>query len=717
MADDRVAGLKIYSLGIVVQPKVRGSDIIMVSPIEALPMDSGPIKADSKNIKVSLPDQKGVVKNTEIKGGSTIKAKWIPYGDSNRESAPDVQPSETVLIFSYANTQDFYWTTIFREPTLRRLETVRRMYSNQPSGLTPYDDDTAYWTEVSTHDKRMLLQTAINDGEKALYQVEINGGEGFFLLTDDFKNYLRIDSPDILVQLVNGENTYIREDKDKLYTGANKFICETSPVIYLNALNVVAGMTGCGVDMGDESVYHDRPFMMVSQESSQARIGNGYSAYTHYDGPDVNTVGTSTITEQTTTKKTEASSEINESTQTKNTSAALAVVTATKLAHTIASDQILSDTSKFDVNASEEISLNTNSLRMNSPGTIAMNTAKFEVNAGTSIDLKTSEMTLHATESITTDTKVLHTAATQEIIEDTPTYHITASKEIIAEAGDYKLNATGVNEQKSASTKIDANGDLFLTGKNASFGGGSTADIVASEVSLTGTAKTTIGGGGELNATATTVINNTAPTIAMNATAAITGTADAVELTTKSFKLVPPSDGGAHLSVLDVKIEATSLEIDASTARLWLGQTGEIKAVALDIATTVGAINLTANESSGEIKSSGWISKNTFWSMNYEAMYIVATVEKYFWFKGGDNSAVHLDAQHTAITNDGGDFSQSADTTTLRGASSLTLNSPNVVINGENYEAMQARLKSEILLEVSAMIAAAAPPPAPTPLP
>lgn len=176
MADDRVAGLKIYSLGIVVQPKVRGSDTIIVHPIEAMPMVKGNIGPDTRSISVSLPDQHGVPKNSEVKGGDTIKAKWIAYGDSNRESAPDVQPSETVLIFAYANTQDFYWTTIFREPMLRRLETVRRMYSNQPSGQVPYDDDTAYWTEVSTHDKRMQLQTAINDGEKALYNVDVNGG-------------------------------------------------------------------------------------------------------------------------------------------------------------------------------------------------------------------------------------------------------------------------------------------------------------------------------------------------------------------------------------------------------------------------------------------------------------------------------------------------------------------------------------------------------------
>ena len=234
MADDRVAGLKIYSLGIVVQPKVRGSDIIMVSPIEALPMDSGPIKADSRNIKVSLPDQKGVVKNTEIKGGSTIKAKWIPLGHSNRESAPDVQPSETVLIWAYADTQDFYWTSLFREPILRRLETVRYMYCNIPDGHEPYGDDTAYWGEISTHDKHAIFQTAVNDGEKAMYTLEMNGGEGFFRLTDDYGNYLRLDSPDNLVQLVNGDKTYIREDKEKLYTGANEFICETAPVIYLN---------------------------------------------------------------------------------------------------------------------------------------------------------------------------------------------------------------------------------------------------------------------------------------------------------------------------------------------------------------------------------------------------------------------------------------------------------------------------------------------------
>ncbi len=389
MADDRVAGLKIYSLGIVVQPKVRGSDTIVVHPIEAMPMVKGNIGPDTRSISVSLPDQHGVPKNSEVKGGDTIKAKWIAYGDSNRESAPDVQPSETVLIFAYADTQDFYWTTIFREPMLRRLETVRRMYSNQPSGQVPYDDDTAYWTEVSTHDKRMQLQTAINDGEKALYNVDVNGGEGFFLVTDDFKNYLRIDSPDLLVQLVNGAKTYIREDQEKLYTGANEFICETAPVIYLNTPALIVGVTGCGVDPDDEEVYHHRPFLHISQKLEHARIGNAYEAYAHYDGKDINSIAKDNITETSVNKKTEAEKEIVQSTDSHRTSAGSEIVQDTASHRTTAGTEIVQDTASHRTTATDEIVQDTASHRTTATVEIIQNTKNMVAEVVEKYEIKT----------------------------------------------------------------------------------------------------------------------------------------------------------------------------------------------------------------------------------------------------------------------------------------------------------------------------------------
>ncbi len=101
MDTSKSSGLKLYSLGIVTKAKTRGDDFIEVTPIEDFSMDKGGLSPDSKEYKVSTPDQHGVSKPSSIKGGSVIKAKWVPFGHSNRETSPDVQPSETVILFSH----------------------------------------------------------------------------------------------------------------------------------------------------------------------------------------------------------------------------------------------------------------------------------------------------------------------------------------------------------------------------------------------------------------------------------------------------------------------------------------------------------------------------------------------------------------------------------------------------------------------------------------
>lgn len=316
---EKLSGFRFYSLGIVITAKPDGSDIIEVDPIEDFTLDDGKLMKDSRKLKTELPDHKGIVRKGDLTGGSVITARWTPISDSNRETAPDVQPNETVIIYSYADTNDYYWSTLFREPELRRLETVRYVYSNQPSGLAPYGESTSYWTEYSTKLKHIHTHTSGNDGEPFEYDFKINTGEGHAILNDDVGNYLKIDSAITTNTLINADGTYVIEKEEKLLGYAPEYICLSSPTIYLNTPNIVMGYGGCGASTTDSS-YHDRPFVRLRDEESfsgggdgafygmmspmaalaaaasipsgmgdgeappYARIGNARDSYTHYDG-------------------------------------------------------------------------------------------------------------------------------------------------------------------------------------------------------------------------------------------------------------------------------------------------------------------------------------------------------------------------------------------------------------------------------------------------
>jgi phage baseplate assembly protein gpV len=68
------------------------------------------------------------------------------------------------VLFKFGDVDEYYWTTIFREPGIRRLENVIYAFSNLKSGLTEFDKNTSYWLQVDTIHKKVHLHTD-NKGE------------------------------------------------------------------------------------------------------------------------------------------------------------------------------------------------------------------------------------------------------------------------------------------------------------------------------------------------------------------------------------------------------------------------------------------------------------------------------------------------------------------------------------------------------------------------
>jgi hypothetical protein len=194
MSPERLSGLKLYSLGIVVKDKEVGSDQVVVYPVEELPTVYGDISKLQQN-QASLPNAQGSVKTSQAQSQNTLIATWIPYGHSNRMTSPDVVKNETLAIFRFMDTSEYYWTTIFREPSLRRTETVIYAFGNIPTGMTAFDSSTSYWVKVDTKNKLVQLHTEKNDGEACGYDIIINTAQGIFTIEDTLGNNLVLNSP------------------------------------------------------------------------------------------------------------------------------------------------------------------------------------------------------------------------------------------------------------------------------------------------------------------------------------------------------------------------------------------------------------------------------------------------------------------------------------------------------------------------------------------
>jgi len=185
-----------YSLGIVVEDKKIGTNYAILTPIEQLSTADGKL---NKTETIATPQ------GAQLKKRSTIIAKWIQDGDTNRITSPNVYKNETVKIFRFADTDKYYWTTVFHEPLIRRLEEVTYAYSNKKTPLEEYDKNSSYYITYSTLNKFIHLHTSTNDGELSGYDVFINTKTGEISITDTHNNqiYWKSVSKKLIIQNFN----------------------------------------------------------------------------------------------------------------------------------------------------------------------------------------------------------------------------------------------------------------------------------------------------------------------------------------------------------------------------------------------------------------------------------------------------------------------------------------------------------------------------------
>lgn len=204
----------IYSIGVVAEDKSVGDWDISVVPTELITDLNGDISAtDRTTTNVLTPD--GDNKSISIESGNTITATWLQFG-SSRSTPPDVCKGETVLLFHYAGTDQYYWIPLFFEPDLRKREAAMFYFSNRDN----IDDNNGllekgYYLRVDTYDKLVKLHTGTGDGEKCGYDIYVNTGDGMFKLGDTNNNSMTLDSDKGHLEF-NFKTVALKNEKDEL---------------------------------------------------------------------------------------------------------------------------------------------------------------------------------------------------------------------------------------------------------------------------------------------------------------------------------------------------------------------------------------------------------------------------------------------------------------------------------------------------------------------
>ncbi len=244
--------LKPYSIGIVLEDKEGDSDMIKVMPTEQLSMFSGDLNEQKLNYNVNAPDAQGIKRTSQIEGGVEIVAKWI-FSSGNRVTAPNVKKNESVLIYRFADTDEFYWQTFMREPSLRRREHVHYAFSNLPSGVKPYDKNSSYWFEISTREKHIHLHTSKNDNEPFEYDLNIDTKIGNLSITDDIQNSITIDSKNRIITInhTSGNKIQITDNDISMTNQSGSNINMNGGDITINCNNLVFNTSTTTINSGN----------------------------------------------------------------------------------------------------------------------------------------------------------------------------------------------------------------------------------------------------------------------------------------------------------------------------------------------------------------------------------------------------------------------------------------------------------------------------------
>lgn len=268
---------KVHSIGIVAANKALGSWEIEVAPIEDLPHLDGELTSDATVYSANATDAKGGSYQEQMVTGNTLPATWLPVGQPNRMTPPDVRRGEQVILYRMGDAQQLYWNTLRNDMRFRKLETVVFGISGtaEEGGM---DQNKMYFLEFSSHKGKVHLHMSKENDEFVTWDLIFDGANGVMTLKDDLGNFFTINSKDTIIRMENAEGSYMEMNKKEIFQfAADKITQKTRDMLiecetYTN--NATQSHTTKTASMSEEASAGKSTRANVSQVGSLAMKGN-----------------------------------------------------------------------------------------------------------------------------------------------------------------------------------------------------------------------------------------------------------------------------------------------------------------------------------------------------------------------------------------------------------------------------------------------------------
>lgn len=239
-----ISQMHFYSRGKVAANKVLGSFDIEVWAYEINPMADGEVTDDIQEIEAKGVDSDGKAFSTRVDTTVSISATWLPFGQDNRITAPDVRRGEEVMIWQFANnSKKFYWTSAERGIALRRLETYIFAISGSPKEDEEPNATNTYFMEMSSHKGNITFHTSTANGEPFEWDFQINAGGGNSTWRSSAGESISMDSKESIIEIINAMGSVFVADKKKIKIYAEEEIDIQSDKIKINGKSLISTET------------------------------------------------------------------------------------------------------------------------------------------------------------------------------------------------------------------------------------------------------------------------------------------------------------------------------------------------------------------------------------------------------------------------------------------------------------------------------------------
>lgn len=195
--------LKPFSVGIVLVDKEPDSWEVEVKPIETNGFSSGTLSNQPEEQTASGVNADGEAYSETTKSVHGVIATWFP-DQPNRISAPDVTAGEQVMLYKFADDDQFYWKTTELSHENRAKETIVVAAANKAKkDKVKLDATNSYFMEMCTRTKQVSLRTNKNDGEPYAYLIQVNTKTGAVIIEDDIGNLIQLDSSENTITITS----------------------------------------------------------------------------------------------------------------------------------------------------------------------------------------------------------------------------------------------------------------------------------------------------------------------------------------------------------------------------------------------------------------------------------------------------------------------------------------------------------------------------------